>query len=154
MTLILSLVLAAIGSLTVAASMVPCQEQSTNANQRASKSRRPSVTLKRQQGSPVTLKVSSVESIPGKPGLVKIIIKAQGASKVRGYHFHYEETFVDEYGAAGSVVTDSTSLRLLPHEEIFVAHANAEIEVWVSVAEFQNGSTWKSSLVPKLKRDE
>ena len=112
------------------------------------------MTVIRQQSSPVTLKVSSVESIAGKPGLVRITIKARGASTVKGYHFHYEETFVDEYGAAGSVVTDSTSLRSLPNEESFIARENAEVEVWVSEVEFRDKSTWKSSLIPKLKREK
>lgn len=153
MTLILSLVLATLGSLSVTASIIHCQGQSANVNQQRSKSRRPSVTVIRQQSSPVTLKVSSVESIPGKPGLVKITIKAQVASRVKGYHFHYEEAFVDEHGAAGSVVTDSTSLRSMPHEESFIAHENAEVEIWVSEVAFLDGSTWKSSLIPKLKRE-
>lgn len=154
MTLIFSLVLAAIGSLNVTASIIHCQGQSANANQQASKSRRPSVTVIRQPSSPVTLKVSSVESISGKPGLVKITIKARGASTVKGYHFHYEATFVDEYGASGSVVTASTSLRSLPHEESFIAHKNGEVEVWVSAVEFLDKSTWKSSLIPKSKREK
>ena len=152
MALILSFVLATLGSLSATASIIHCQAQSTSVNQR-SKSRRPSVTVIRQQSSPVTLKISSVESIPGKTGLVKITIKAQGASTVKGFHFHYEETFVDVHGAAGSVVTNSTSLRSLPHEESFIARENGEVEIWVSEVEFLDGSTWKSSLIPKLKRD-
>ena len=153
MTRILSLVLAVIGSLTLTASIGQCQGQIVNVNHLPSKSRRPSGTVIRQQSSPVTLKASSVESIAGKPGLVKVTIKAQGASAVRGYHFHYEEAFVDRYGAEGSVVIDSTSLRSLPHEESFIAHENAEIEVWVSEVEFLDGATWKSALIPKSKRE-
>ena len=153
MILILSLVLATLGSLCLTDSIVHCHEQSANVAHQGSKSRRPSVTVIRQQSSPVTFKVSSVKSIPGKPGLVKITIKAQAASTVKGYHFHYEEVFVDEHGAAGSVVTESTSLRTLPHEESFIARENADIEIWVSEVEFLDGSTWKSSLIPKLKRE-
>lgn len=154
MTLILSLVLATIGSLTVTSSIIHCQGQSANVNQQARKSRRPSVTVIRQQSSPVTLKLSSVESIAGKPGFFKITIKAQGASTVKGYHFHYEETFVDEHGAAGSVVSNSTSLRPLSYEESFIARENGEVEIWVSEVEFRDKSTWKSALIPKSKREK
>ena len=65
-------------------------------------------------GAPVTLKVSSVKLIAGKAGLVNITPKAQGASAVKGFRFHYEEAFVDEHLAEGSVETDSTSLRSVP----------------------------------------
>jgi len=112
------------------------------------------VTLIQQQSSPVILKISPVKSIPEKPGLVKITFKAEGAKAVRGYHFHYEEKFVDKEGTRGSVVTNSTSLRTLGREESLNAHENAEIEVWVSEVEFMDGSRWKSSLMPKLNRKE
>jgi len=112
------------------------------------------VTLIQQQSSPVILKISPVKSIPEKPGLVKITFKAKGAKTVKGYHFHYEEKFVDEDGTRGSVVTNSTSLRTLGREESLNAHENAEIEVWVSEVEFMDGSRWKSSLMPKLNRKE
>jgi len=128
------------------------QEQGATVNPLA-RSHRPSVTVIRQRSAPVILKVSSVKSIAGKPGLVKITFKAQGASAVKGYHFHYEEVFVDKYGTEGTVVTDSTSLRSLAHEESWIAHENAEVEVWVSAVEFLDGSTWESPLIPKLKRE-
>jgi hypothetical protein len=127
------------------------QEQGANVNPLA-RSRRPSVTVIRQQSAPVILKVASVKSIAGKPGLVQITFKARGASAVKGYHFHYEEVFVDKDGTKGTVVTDSTSLRSLSYEESLNAHENAEIEVWVSGVEFLDGSTWESSLIPKLKQ--
>ncbi len=134
--------------LTVA---IQSQEQGTNLSNLP---RSPSVTVIQQQNAAVTLKISSIKSIAGKPGLVKLIFKAQGAAAVKGYHFHYEEMFVDEYGAEASVVTDSTSLRSVRNEEDFVAHANAKIKVWVSEVEFVDGSKWQSTLVPKLKREK
>jgi len=152
MNRILSLVLAVIGTLTVPASIVECQTKGANINPPASKRQRPSVTVIPQQSAYVTLKVSSVEKIAEKPGLVKITIEAEGASTVKGYHFHYEEVFVDKDRAEGSVVIDSTSLRSLPHKEFFIAHENAQVEVWLSEGEFMDGSKWKSALIPKLKR--
>ena len=153
MTRLSSLVLATISFLTLTVSVVQCQGRDADRDRLASKSQRPSVTVIRQQSSPVILKISSVKSIPEKPGLVKITLKAQGAETVKGYHFHYEENFVDKGGTRGSVVTDSTSLRTLGREELLNAHENAEIQVWVSEVEFVDGSRWKSSLVPKLKRE-
>ena len=151
MTRISSLVLA-MSSLLILTVSMQGQEQGTNVNQLA-RSHRPSVTVIRQRSAPVILKVSSVKLIAGKPGLVDITLKARGASAVKGYHFHYEEVFVDEYKAGGSVVLDSTSLRSLPHEESLIAHGNAKVEVWVSEVEFVDGSKWKSALIPKLKRE-
>ena len=154
MTRLSSLVLATISFLTLTASIIQCQGKGADSDRLAGKSQRPSVTVIRQQSSPVTLKISSVKSIPEKPGLVNITFKAQGAETVKGYHFHYEENFVDKDGARGSVVTDSTSLRTLGRGESLNAHENAEIEVWISEVEFTDGSRWKSSLTPKLKREE
>ena len=149
MTRLSSLILAMIGFLILTVSIVQSQEQGADSDRRASRSQRPSVTLIQQQSSPVILRISSVKSIPEKPGLVKITFKAKGAKTVKGYHFHYEENFVDKDGTRGSVMTDSTSLRTLGREESLIAHENAEIEVWVSEVEFMDGSRWKSSLVPK-----
>ncbi len=132
---------------------IQSQEQGTNLS-KLPRSQRPSVTVIQQQSAPVTLMVSSIKSIPGKPGLVKLTFKPRGASAVKGYHFHYEEIFVDEYNAEGSVVTDSTSLRSLRNEEEFVAHANGKVEVWVSQVEFVDGSKWQSTLVSKLKAEK
>ena len=154
MTRLSSLTLAMISFLTLTFSIVQSQEQGADSNRLASGSQRPSVTLIQQQSSPVILKISPVESIPEKPGLVKITFKAEGAKTVKGYHFHYEEKFVDKDGARGSVVTNSTSLRTLGREESLNAHENAEIEMWVSEVEFMDGSRWKSSLMPKLNRKE
>ena len=154
MTRLSSLILAMIGFLTLTVSIVQSQEQGADSNRLASRSQRPSVTLIQQQSSQVILKISPIKSIPEKPGLVKITFKAEGAKTVKGYHFHYEENFVDKDGARGSVVTDSTSLRKLGREESFYAHENAEIEVWVSEVEFMDGSGWKSRLMPKLNREE
>jgi hypothetical protein len=128
------------------------QEQGTNVNHLA-RSQRPSLTVIQQRNAPVILRVSSVKLIAGKPGLVKITFKARGASAVKGYHFHYEEVFVDEYGAEGTVVLDSTSLRSLPDEESLIGHENAKVEVWVSEVKFMDGSKWESALIPKLKRE-
>jgi hypothetical protein len=153
MTIVLSLVVAVIASLSVTTQMIHFQGQSAPVNHLPSKSRRPTVSVVRQTSSPVTLKVTSVQAITGKPGFVRITIKAQGASTVKGYHFHYEEAFVDKYGAAGSVETDSTSLRSLNNEESFIAHENGEVKVWVSVVEFLDQSTWKSVLTPKAKKE-
>ena len=153
MTIFLSLVVAAIASLSVTTSMIHFQGQSAPVNHLSNKGTRPTVTVVRQPSSPVTLEVSSVRSITGKPGFVRITIKAQGASTVKGYHFHYEEAFVDEYGAAGSIETNSTSLRSLNNEESFIAHENGEVKVWVSVVEFLDRSTWKSVLAPKSKKE-
>ena len=152
MTRLSSLILAMISFLTLTVAIVQCQEQGADSDRLASRSQRPSVNLIQQQSSPVILKISSVKSIPEKPGLVKITFKAQGAETVKGYHFHYEENFVDKDGTRGSVVTDSTSLRTLGREESLNARENAEIEMWVSDVEFMDGSRWKSSLTPKLKR--
>ena len=152
MTRLSSFILAMISFLTLTVSIVQSQEQGADSNRLASKSERPSVTLIQQQSSPVILKISPVKSIPEQPGLVKITFKAQGAKTVKGYHFHYEENFVDKDGTRGSVVTDSTSLRTLGREESLNAHENAEIEVWVSEVEFMDGSRWKSALMPKLNR--
>jgi hypothetical protein len=154
MTRLSSLILAVISFLTLTVSIVQSQEQGADSNRLASGSKRPSVTLIQQQSSPVILKMSTVKSVPEKPGLVKITFKAEGAKTVKGYHFHYEEKFVDKDGARGSVVTNSTSLRTLGREESLNAHENAEIEVWVSEVEFMDGSRWKSSLMPKLNRKE
>lgn len=154
MTRLSSLILAMISFLTLTVSIVQSQEQGADSNRLASGSQRPSVTLIQQQSSPVILKISPVKSIPEKPGLVKITFKAKGAKTVKGYHFHYEEKFVDKDGTRGSVVTNSTSLRTLGREESLNAHENAEIEVWVSEVEFMDGSRWKSSLMPKLNRKE
>ena len=152
MTRLSSLILAMITFLTLTVSIVQSQEPGAGSNRLASRSQRPSVTLIQQQSSPVILKISQVKSVPEKPGLVKITLKAQGTKTVKGYHFHYEENFVDKDGARGSVVTDSTSLRTLGREESLNAHENAEIEVWVSEVEFMDGSRWKSALMPKLNR--
>ena len=152
MTRLSSLILAMISFLTLTVSIVQSQEQGAASNRLASKSQRPSVILIQQQSSPVILKISPVKSIPEKPGLVKITFKAQGAKTVKGYHFHYEENFVDKDGTRGSVVTDSTSLRTLGREESLNAHENAKIEVWVSEVEFMDGSRWKSPLMPKVNR--
>jgi hypothetical protein len=154
MTRLSSLILAMFSFLTLTVSIVQSQEQGADSNRLASGSKRPSVTLIQQQSSPVILKMSPVKSVPEKPGLVKITFKAEGAKTVKGYHFHYEEKFVDKDGARGSVVTNSTSLRTLGREESLNAHENAEIEVWVSEVEFMDGSRWKSSLMPKLNRKE
>jgi hypothetical protein len=154
MTRLSSLILAMISFLTLTVSIAQSQEQGADSNRLASRSQRPSVTLIQQQRSPVILKISLVKSIPEKPGLVKITFKAQGAKTVKGYHFHYEENFVDKDGTRGSVVTDSTSLRTLGREESLNAHENAEIEVWVSEVEFMDGSRWKSPLMPKLNREK
>ena len=153
MTRLSSLILAS-SFLTFTVSIVQSQDQGAHSNRLAGRSQRPSVTLIRQQSSVVTLKVSAVKSIPEKPGLVKITFKAKGPKTVKGYHFHYEEKFVDKDGTRGSVVTDSTSLRTLKHEESLIAHENAEIEVWVSEVEFMDGTKWKSSLMPKLNREQ
>ena len=153
MTRLSSLILATISFLILAVSIVQSQEQGVNTDLLASKSQRPSVTLVPQQSSPVTLKLS-VESIPDKPGLVKITFKAKGAKTVKGYHFQYEEKFVDQDGARGSIESHSTSLRLLGREESLIAHKNAEVELWVSEVEFMDGSKWKSSLMPKLNSME
>ena len=150
MTRLSLLILAMISFLTLTVSEVQSQKQGADSNRTASRGRRPSVTLVRQQSSPVVLKIS-VKSMPEKPGLVKITFKADGAKTIKGYHFHYEENFVDKDGTRGSVVTDSTSLRTLGREESLIAHEDAEIEVWVSEVEFKDGSRWKSSLMPKLK---
>ena len=149
MTRLSSLILAMISFLTLTVSIVQSQEQGADSNRRASRSQRPSVTLIQQQSSQVILKISPLTLIPEKPGLVKITFKAEGAKTVKGYHFHYEENFVDKEGR-GSVVTDSTSLRSLGREETFYAHENAEIRVWVSEVEYMDGSRWKSALIPKL----
>jgi hypothetical protein len=154
MTQLSSLILAMISFLTLTVSIVQSQEQSADSNRLASRSQRPSVTLIQQQSSPVILKMSPVKSIPEKPGLVKITFKAKGAKTVKGYHFHYEENFVDKDGTRGSLMTDSTSLRTLGREESLNAHENAEIEVWVSEVEFMDGSRWKSSLMPKLNKEK
>ena len=151
MTRLSSLILTTISFLILTVSIVQSQEQGADSNRLASRSQRPSLTLIQQQSSPVILKISSVKSIPEKPGLVKITFKATGAKTVKGFHFHYEETFVDKDGAKGSVVIDSTSLRTLGREESLIGHEKAEIEVWVSEVEFMDGSRWKSSLIPKLK---
>lgn len=150
MTRLSSLILAMISFLTLTVSIVQSQES----NRVASRSQRPSVNLIQQQGSSVILKISRVKSIPEKPGLVEITFKAQGAKTVKGYHFHYEEKFVDKDGARGSVVSKSTSLRVLKREESLIAHENGEIEMWVSEVEFMDGSRWKSSLISKLNREE
>ena len=151
MTRLSSLILAMIMTLTV--SIVQSQEQA-DSDHLASRSQRPSVTIIQQQSSPVILKISPVKSIPERPGLVKITFKAQGAKTVKGYHFHYEENFVEKDGTRGSVVTDSTSLRTLGREESLNAHENAEIQVWVSEVEFTDGSSWKSPLMLKLNREK
>jgi hypothetical protein len=149
-----SLVLAMISFLTLTASIVQCQEQGADSDRLARKSQRPSVTVIQQQSSPVILKISSVKSIPGKPGVVKITFKPKAAKTVKGYHFHYEGNFVGKDGTRGSMVADSTSLRSLGREESFILYENSEIEVWVSEVEFMDGSRWKSSLTPKVKREE
>ena len=149
MTRLSSLILAMISFLTLTVSIVQSQEQGADSNRLASKSQPPSVTVIQQESSQVILKISPVKSIPEKPGLVKITFKAEGAKTVKGYHFHYEENFVDKDGS-GSVVTDSTSLRTLGREESLHAHENAEIRVWVSEVEYMDGSRWKSALIPKL----
>ncbi|HET6863297.1 MAG TPA: hypothetical protein VFH91_09620, partial [Pyrinomonadaceae bacterium] len=113
MTRLSSLILGMISFLTLTVSIVQSQEQGADSNRLASRSQHPSVTHIQQPSSPVILKISPVKSIPEKPGLVKITFKAQGAKTVKGYHFHYEENFVDKDGARGSVATDSTSLRTL-----------------------------------------
>ena len=154
MTRLSSLILAMIGFLTLTVSIVQSQEQGADGNRLASSSQRPSVTFIQQEGSQVILKISPVKSIPEKPGLVKITFKAQGPKTVKGYHFHYEENFVDKDGTRGSVVTDSTSLRTLGREESWIAHENAEIKVWVSEVEFMDGSRWTSLLMPKLNREK
>lgn len=151
MTRLSSVTFSMISFLTLIVSIVQSPEQGAHSNRLASRSQRPSVTLIRQQSSPVILKISAIKSIPEKPGLVKITFKAKGAKTIKGYHFHYEENFVAEDGTRGSVVTDSTSLRTLAREESLNAHENAEIEVWVSEVEFMDGSRWKSLLMPKLK---
>lgn len=152
MTRLSSRILSMISCLTLTVSIVQSQEQGAHSN-RLARSQRPSVTLIQQQSSPVILKIS-VKSIPEKPGLVKITFKAKGPKTVKGYHYHYEEKFVDKDGARGSIVAHSTSLRTLGYEESFNAHENAEIEVWVSEIEFMDGSRWKSALMPKLNREK
>jgi hypothetical protein len=149
MTRLSSLILA----MTLTVSVVQSQGQDVSRNRLTSKSQRPSVTLVRQQSSPVTLKVS-VASIPEKPGMVKITFKAKGAKTVKGYHYRYEENFVEQDGTKGSIVSESTSLRTLAREESLIAHENAQIEMWVSEVEFKDGSRWKSSVLPKLTKQE
>src|ERR1044072_3886464 len=133
MTRISSPVLVVIAFLTLT---VPNRGQEQSANVDApGKSRRPPVTVIRQPNAPVTLKFS-IKPIPGKPGLVKITFKAEGASGVKGFHFHSEEVFVEKDGAKGSIVSDSTSLRSLRQEESLIAHENSQAELWVSSVEF------------------
>ncbi|HSE24561.1 MAG TPA: hypothetical protein VLB68_23050 [Pyrinomonadaceae bacterium] len=154
MTRLSSLILAMITFLTLTVSIVQSQKQGADSNRLASRSQRPTVTLIPQQSSSVILKLSPVKPIPENPGLVKITFKAQGPKTVKGFHYHYEENFVDQDGTRGSIVADSTSLRTLGREESLNAHKNAEIELWVSEVEFIDGSRWKSALTPKLNREE
>jgi len=153
MTRLSSVILATISFLTLTGAIVESQEQGAHSRV-ASGSQRPSVTLVRQQASSVTLKISVLAPIPEKPGMVKIAFKAKGPKTVKGYHFHYEENFVDLNGTRGSIVSESTSLRTLGREESMYAHVNAEIKVWVSEVEFMDGSRWKSSLIPKLSGEK
>ena len=153
MTRLSLLILFIISLSTLTVPIVQSQEQGAHSGL-ASKSQRPSVTIISQQGSAVTLKISSLESLPQNPGMVKIAFKAKGPKTVKGYHFHYEENFVDQDGTRGSIVSNSTSLRTLAYEETLNAHVNAEIKVWVSEVEFMDGSKWKSSLIPKLIREK
>jgi hypothetical protein len=151
MTRNLSLLFAVIVFFTI--SSAQSQKQDAEISRSARKAYYPAVTVVKQPSSPVTLKLTSIKAMPDRPGMVKMTFKAEGAPTVKGYHFHYEEVFVDEHGAKGSVMTESTSLRVVPYEESLIARENSKVEIWVSEVEYKDGARWKSPLVPKLMKE-
>jgi hypothetical protein len=115
--------------------------------------KQPSVTIKNQQSAPLSFRLVTVEPLPDKPKMVKIILRveAKAAQFIKQYSVHYEEVWKDQESGDGSLVSDLSSPNRPPHDLTFIARESARVELWLSSVEFVDGAEWKSRLNSSVK---
>jgi hypothetical protein len=108
----------------------------------------PSITIENPQSAPLLLRLISVEAMPDRPKMVKIIlqVKAKEVAPLKSYSVHYEEAWKDKESGDGTLVSDMTSGNQPPHEISFIARQNGKVILWVSAVVYTDGSEWKSRL--------